>query len=175
MLDFARIEQGRKRWHFEAIDPGALIIETLGLMEPLAGEKSIKLVSHTPFPCFEVRADPIAIQQALVNLLDNAIKFSPARTEVGITLGGDESAAIWQVEITDQGPGIPVSEHQRIFEKFHRLGSELRRETQGTGIGLSLVKAIAEAHGGRVTVAEAAGQGSVFTLALPRMPVVPDP
>ena len=161
VLDFARIEQGRKSWHFEMSDLSALVSETLSLMEPLAAEKGITLVA-SPFPAVEAEVDPGAIQQALVNLLDNAIKFSPAVSQVEITLR--EVSPNWEIQITDHGPGIPPAEHQRIFQKFHRLGSELRRETQGTGIGLSLVKAVAEAHGGRVLLTSAAGQGSSFTL-----------
>jgi len=130
-------------------------------MEPLAEEKSISLICPKPLPSLEANVDPGAIQQALVNLLDNALKFSPAGLQVEISLRGDE--AQWEIQITDQGPGIPAAEQQRIFEKFYRLGSELRRETQGTGIGLSLVKAVAEAHGGRVSV-ESAGKGSVFKI-----------
>lgn len=160
VLDFARIEQGRKQWHFEECDLAAVVTETLSLMEPLAAEKYITLVSSS-FPSVVADVDPGAIQQALVNLLDNAIKFSPAGSSVEIILRGDDA---WEIQITDQGPGIPAAEHARIFEKFHRLGSELRRETQGTGIGLSLVKAVAEAHGGRVTLASAPGEGAVFTL-----------
>jgi signal transduction histidine kinase len=69
--------------------------------------------------------------------------------------------------VADQGPGIPAAEHERIFERFYRRGSELRRETQGIGIGLSLVKHIAEAHGGRVRVQSQVGRGSRFTIELP--------
>ncbi|MBK1818369.1 HAMP domain-containing histidine kinase [Luteolibacter yonseiensis] len=173
VLDFARIEQGRKRWHFETIDPAALLAETVNLMGRLAAEKSIELVPAEPPPPFEVRADPAAIQQALVNLLDNAIKFSPPGGRIEIILKAGDTQPTWSIEVADQGPGIPASEHQRIFEKFHRLGNELRRETQGTGIGLSLVKAIAEAHGGQVMV-ESVGQGSTFVLTFPRSPPVPD-
>jgi signal transduction histidine kinase len=169
VLDFARIEQGRKSWHFEECDLAAVITETVNLMEPLAAGKSITLVFPKPLPSLQTKVDPGAIQQALVNLLDNAIKFSPAGSQVGIMLA--ESPGNWEIQITDQGPGIPPAEHVRIFEKFHRLGSELRRETQGTGIGLSLVKAVAEAHGGRVVLASAPGKGSVFTLIGPIRPI----
>ena len=164
VLDFARIEQGRKNWHFEPTDLGALLTETLGIMEPLVVEKNIALVSQS-FPSVEANLDPGAIQQALVNLLDNAIKFSPTGSRVEIALG--ENGSNWEIRIADQGPGIPAAEHERVFQKFHRLGSELRRETQGTGIGLSLVKAVAEAHGGRVVLTSAQGQGCSFILSSP--------
>jgi signal transduction histidine kinase len=75
--------------------------------------------------------------------------------------------ACWRVAVQDQGPGIPPSEHERIFERFYRLGSELRRDTPGVGIGLSIVKHIVEAHRGRVTVESAPGQGSQFTMEFP--------
>jgi signal transduction histidine kinase len=164
VLDFARIEQGRKSWHFEPTDLGALLTETLGIMEPLAAEKNITLVSQL-LPAVEANVDPGAIQQALVNLLDNAIKFSPAGSRVEISLR--ENGSNWEIEVADQGAGIPAPEHERVFQKFHRLGSELRRETQGTGIGLSLVKAVAEAHGGHVVLTSAPGQGSSFILSSP--------
>ena len=72
------------------------------------------------------------------------------------------------ITITDQGPGIPKREQQNIFNRFHRLGNELRRETQGTGIGLSIVKHIAEAHKGTISIDSTPPNGSTFTLTLPR-------
>jgi len=76
--------------------------------------------------------------------------------------------AVVRLWVIDQGPGIPADEHGKIFDLFYRYGSELRRETEGTGIGLSIVKHVAEAHGGRVIVESAVGQGSRFGLELPR-------
>ncbi|MES2660526.1 MAG: HAMP domain-containing sensor histidine kinase [Verrucomicrobiota bacterium] len=167
VLDFARIEQGRKQWHFEGCDLALLVAETLSLMEPLAAERRIRIVTAEPQPPLEVTVDPGAIRQALVNLLDNAIKFSPQDSTVEIQLQHNNET--WQIAISDQGPGIPTAEHERIFERFHRLGSELRRETQGTGIGLSLVKAVAEAHGGKISLTSNP-EGSVFTLMGPILP-----
>ena len=165
VLDHARIEQGRRVWRMEPCDLTALTADTLRIMEPLAREKSITLSSD--LKPVEATVDSGAIQQALVNLLDNAVKFSPHGSTIETRISINEETGRWELSVRDQGPGIPAAEHARIFERFHRLGSELRRETQGTGIGLSLVKAIAEAHGGSIVLTSTAGQGSTFTLAIP--------
>ena len=111
--------------------------------------------------------DAQAIQQALVNLLDNAIKHSPGDGIVTVRVSLNPQLSILLLSVADQGPGIPEAEHEKIFERFYRRGSELRRETPGVGIGLSIVKHIAEAHGGRVIVESASGQGSRFTIEVP--------
>jgi two-component system phosphate regulon sensor histidine kinase PhoR len=102
----------------------------------------------------------------MVNLLDNAIKHSPADAEVRVEV--EMLPAFVRFWVADTGPGIPAEEHQKIFDLFYRYGSELRRETEGVGIGLSIVKHVAEAHGGRVLVESAVGCGSRFGLELPR-------
>lgn len=170
VLDFARIEQGRKQWHFEDSNLVELVVETVSLMEPLAAEKAIVLTTTLPDAGVDATVDPVAIQQALVNLLDNALKFSPAGSRVAVELAAGDVDSTWELRVTDEGPGIPVAEHQRIFEKFYRIGSELRRETQGTGIGLSLVKAIADAHGGNVRVFSPNEGGSRFIFSAPCSP-----
>ena len=190
VLDFARIEQGRKQYDFEPTDLGALVEATVKLMEPMALERGVKLEARMPeagCPMPEAVVDGRAMQQALVNLLDNALKHSPTGGRVEVELGGGQmpdpgcpmpdsdphpsGIRRWApgifLSVTDHGPGIPAAEHQRIFERFHRLGSELRRETQGVGIGLSIVKHIVEAHGGQVRVESEVGKGSRFTLELP--------
>ena len=91
-------------------------------------------------------------------------KHSPKEGIVTIGLERSQGMLLW---VEDKGEGIPPEEHEKIFERFYRRGSELRRETQGVGIGLSLVKHIVEAHGGRVAVRSAPGQGSRFTIVLP--------
>jgi len=170
VLDFARIEQGRKQYEFELVNLDALMGQTVTLLEPYAAEKGVRLERAPGVPAApgELVADGRALQQALVNLLDNAIKHSPrsgaVRTGFAVTPAG---AQLW---VEDDGPGIPAAEQARIFERFYRRGSELRRETQGVGIGLSIVKHIVEAHGGRVTVASVPGCGSRFTLELPAYP-----
>jgi signal transduction histidine kinase len=112
------------------------------------------------------------VEQTLVNLLDNAIKHSPAGScvKAGIEIANAGTIRVW---VEDQGEGIPAEAQAQIFELFYRHsrhgrhGTELRRETTGVGIGLSIVKHVAEAHGGRVLVASTVGQGSRFALELP--------
>jgi len=168
ILDFSRIERGSKKYEFEPADLGALAEDTVRLMRPCSNERQVELdmrkngaVGAEPFAC-----DGLALQQALINLIDNAVKHSPPGSRVAVGLDGDSTGVRLWVE--DSGPGIPPEEHGKIFERFYRRGSELRRETQGIGIGLTIVKHIVEAHGGRVTVRSAPGQGSRFTMELPR-------
>ena len=191
VLDFSRIEQGRKQYELEPTNVVALTESTVKLMEPYAAEKGVRLEFHSELrtPNSELVLDGRAIQQALINLIDNAIKHSPKgeTVTVGIESGAGVSpagralqreqpadgpatrtgATLVLLYVSDHGPGIPRAEHEKIFERFYRRGSELRRETQGVGIGLSIVKHIVEAHGGRMRVQSEPGQGSRFTIELP--------
>jgi signal transduction histidine kinase len=189
VLDFSRIEQGRKQFEFEPTDILALTTQTVKLMQAYAVERQVDLAlsvaSNLESSKPQISADGKAVQQALINLIDNAVKHSPKGQTVTVGLqlcggklqtqhsdsaaeGGKSSdrqrLALW---VEDQGEGIPHEEHAKIFERFYRLGSELRRETQGVGIGLSIVKHVVEAHGGRVLVDSAVGKGSRFTIELP--------
>jgi signal transduction histidine kinase len=169
VLDFSRIDQGRKQYTFEPVEVAAVARQAVAMMEPCAAEREVRLTFAEPAEGaanLQARWDAHAIEQSLVNLIDNAIKHSPAGAEVkvSIELAGGAAVRIW---VEDHGEGIPKEEQARIFDLFYRHGSELRRETQGAGIGLSIVKHVAEAHGGRVIVESALGAGSRFALELP--------
>jgi signal transduction histidine kinase len=181
VLDFSRIEQGRKEYEFEPTDVAALAEQTVRLMNTYADERQIRIMFQVKGGPLPVEMDGKAIQQALVNLIDNAIKHSVSGSTITVGLDFENAAApqtghstdapsatprvhLW---VEDHGEGIPPEEHERIFERFYRLGSELRRETQGVGIGLSIVKHIVESHDGKIIVRSAPGQGSRFTIVLP--------
>jgi signal transduction histidine kinase len=168
VLDFSRIDRGRRQYTFERADVQALVVETADVMRAYAEQRQVKLVC-APLPAGTTaslpRVDRAALQQALVNLVDNAIKHSPGGAEVVVGLEVDRGDVRLSVE--DHGPGIPIDEQERIFEPFYRVESGLRRETQGVGIGLSIVRHVAEAHGGRVVVRSSPGQGSRFGIELP--------
>jgi signal transduction histidine kinase len=169
VLDFSRIDQNRKVYEFCPADLRAVCQAALSTIGPVAAENGVKLEFREDHPAgTSIAGDALALQQAIVNLLDNAVKHSPKGEPVTLSLTVDDKKA--RIAITDRGCGIPPGEHQRIFERFYRLGSELRRETQGVGIGLSIVKHTVEAHGGTVQVQSAPGQGAIFIIQIPRRP-----
>jgi signal transduction histidine kinase len=167
VLDFARIEQGRKVYVFAETDIVALVGDAVKLMQPQAQARGLRLETKLPTLPQAPSVNAPALQQAVINLLDNAIKFSPEQTIIQISLSEDAVAKTWTLSVQDQGPGVPKHEQRRIFEKFYRLGNELRRESTGTGIGLALVKHITEAHGGKVVLQSGVGEGSLFQLVFP--------
>jgi len=170
VLDWSRIERGRREYEPRPTDLPALVSETARILEPQFAPRRVRLVLRLPEPAPDsasdlVDADPDAVQQCLVNLLDNALKHAPEDSEVVLAL--ERGADAWALSVADSGPGIPESEHRRIFDRFHRLGSELRRETEGIGIGLSIVKHIVEGHRGTVRVESHPGRGARFVVTLP--------
>jgi len=143
----------------------ALLERIVMLLEPVAGQRGIRLVL-TPasgLPAFF--ADSDLLGRAAENLLSNAIKYSPDNTEVKVSAARDgDSVAI---SVADQGHGIPEADLTRVFEKFYRVPRVEDAGVPGTGLGLALVREIAELHGGTVTVASKINQGSTFTLRIP--------
>jgi two-component system, OmpR family, phosphate regulon sensor histidine kinase PhoR len=171
VLDFARISQDRKHYHFVPCDPADLLAEALRPMRPLAAKRSITLTeSIAPLPQTPL-ADAGAMQQSLINLVDNALKFSPAHSTVRVIVRPHGDG--WELCVEDEGPGIPAGEEERIFERFYRAGTELRRETPGAGIGLSLVQHTAHGHGGTAYATNRPEGGARAGLRLPFSPPPP--
>jgi len=166
ILDFARIESGQKEYRFARADVREVVDEAL---EACAGrvEQSGHLFRLVPpeQPLPPVALDPDALALALTNLLDNAIKYSEKGQEILLRLGQEEDAVT--VSVTDHGIGIPREEHEKIFEKFYRVSTGMVHDVKGSGLGLSIVKHIVEAHHGRITVESEPGRGSTFTIRLP--------
>jgi signal transduction histidine kinase len=131
--------------------------------------RSEKHVFTTDFPPDfpSIRGDREKLRQALSNLVDNAIKYSP---EGGtILIGGTAEPDHVTLYVRDEGIGVPREEHGRVFERFHRVDTRLSRATQGVGLGLYICRVIVEAHGGRIWVESSGpGQGSTFYIRLPR-------
>ena len=165
VLDFSRIEDGRKTYQFEPVDLNDLVSESAFLMEPHAAKAEVRILTETaprPVLTSAARSD---LLQALINLIDNALKFSPMDGTVQV--GCTRKNGACEISVCDEGPGIPRSEQQHIFERFYRVGSEERRRTQGVGIGLSIVQHVVDAHQGAVRVESEVGKGCRFVMTLP--------
>lgn len=142
LLRIAEIERARRKAGFSSFDLAAVVRDTAETYLPVAEDKGVRLTVEAAQPV-EVSGDQDLLTEALVNLLDNAVKFTPSGGQVSITLGGGPDRPI--VRVTDSGPGIPKEEREAVFRRFYR--GEKSRSTRGTGLGLSLVAAIAKVHG----------------------------
>ena len=116
-------------------------------------------------PLPDLHVDTNAMDRAIANLLDNAVKYSDDGSVITIRLSRRDDKIV--LSVSDRGIGIPSDEHERIFDRFHRVGTGLVHDVKGTGLGLSLVQHIARAHGGEVTVVSELGRGSTFSIHLP--------
>lgn len=165
ILDFSRIEAGRKEYDFRETDIAELVRNTLDSYRYQIEQQGFALEEHIDASIPPVRVDREAIARALVNLVNNALKYSDRDKFLGVKLY--RANADLKLEVVDRGIGIDRNEQTRIFEKFYRTGDPLVHNTKGSGLGLSLVQHITHAHGGHVEVDSAPGRGSKFTLTLP--------
>jgi heavy metal sensor kinase len=164
LLTLARAEAGEASLRLEAVDLSGLARDVVGHLGVLAEERRQSLEADTDGPVLAL-GDRTALRQAVVNLVDNAIKYSPDSTF--ITLATGQRGRTVFLEVRDEGPGLGEDDQQRIFERFYRVDKSRSRQMGGTGLGLSLVRWTAEAHHGRVELDSALGRGSTFRLVLP--------
>jgi signal transduction histidine kinase len=164
LLTLARAEAGEARLRVEPVDLSLLVSEVAERLSVLAEERRQTLETRSDGPVV-VRGDRPALRQALVNLVDNAIKYSGEGTRVVVLTGQRPGHAF--VEVRDEGSGIASEHLERVFERFYRVDKSRSREMGGTGLGLSLVKWAAEAHAGKVELESEEGRGSTFRLVLP--------
>lgn len=164
ILDFSRQERGARKYASIALDLRRVVEDGLEMFRAASDSSRFALsVSLENVP--SIQGDAPALQQALMNLLDNAVKYSPPDSAIEVTLGVSEAKALLRVR--DHGYGIPENERQRIFEEFYRVESGNNHNTVGSGLGLALVRRTVEAHQGRVYVDSEIGKGSTFTIELP--------
>jgi signal transduction histidine kinase len=173
-LDLQRIESGQPNYHLTGVDLAVILRKGISLFSNATERHTFQVQVPDELP--QVYADANRLHQVLINLLSNAVKFSPqgGTITVGARTEGQE-VAVW---VADQGIGIASEEFPKIFERFFRIDNRDTRHIGGTGLGLTLVKEIIAAHGGRVWVESALGQGSTFFFALPvseKSQTSPDP
>jgi signal transduction histidine kinase len=165
ILTFSRVEAGREEARLARVDLAELAREAGTLIEPLAVRKGLRIVCDVP-ERLEAHTDGAKVRQILLNLLSNSIKFTE-RGEIGLEL--DEDGGYARLRVTDTGIGIDPEHLGAIFEPFSQIGRTGPARTEGgTGLGLTVSKSLAELLGGEITVASVPGQGSTFTVRLPR-------
>jgi signal transduction histidine kinase len=163
VLDTSRIDAGTFSFRFMDVDVGELIRDSVATVELSSDEVGLRADVQEGLPT--VRGDPERLRQVLMNLIDNAIKYSPAGDEVEVRAYAEDGRRRLRVDVRDHGPGIAREDQRLIFEKFGRVTTGNARP--GTGLGLFIARSIAEAHGGTLEVSSAPDQGSTFTLDLP--------
>jgi CheY-like chemotaxis protein len=142
-------------------------ISSLSFVKQLALKKRIKISRDFDDTSINMQGDNLRLKQMLVNLLGNAIKFTPENGEIGLTVKGDSAQEVVYFTVWDTGIGIAKSDMKKLFQSFVQLDSGLARHYEGTGLGLALVRRLAEMHGGSVSVESEVNKGSRFTVSLP--------
>ena len=165
ILDFARLEAGQRVFKFSDVDLVEVVRETLDSYRLRLEDQGFSLAVDLPDHLPAVRGEANAIAQCLLNLLDNAMKYSRTRKEIRVAAAARNDEVT--ISVSDRGIGISPRDLRRVFEKFVRLETGLVHDVKGAGLGLSLVDQIVRAHGGRVEVSSALGEGSTFTLVFP--------
>ena len=176
VLDFSRLDRGEKKYHFAPCDLASVVSETVATYRPHLEPAGFTLALEVPpTPAF-VNGDRDALAQVLVNLLSNAEKYSGQRKEIRVEVRPSaKSPGNLEVRVLDRGLGVPAGARERIFEQFYRAHDSLSSGIQGSGLGLTLARQIARAHGGDVTCEPRDDGGSCFVLRVPSHPATPAP
>jgi signal transduction histidine kinase len=166
LLDLSKIEEGKIEFDAGRVSLGGLLHEVMETVKPMAAEKPVLLEVDVPDPSVLVWADRDKVTQVLMNLIGNAIKFTPPQGRVTVSASKDSTE--WaQVSVNDSGPGISAEECQKIFQKFYQVSEGGGPKPKGTGLGLAISRSLVELHGGRIWVESEEGRGSTFSFTLP--------
>jgi signal transduction histidine kinase len=166
LLDLSKIESGKIAMKSSRVSLGGLLHEVVETLRPIAVEKAIALHATIPEPSIMVWADRDKINQVLMNLIGNAIKFTADSGTVTVSAARNGKEGV-QVSVSDTGPGIAPKEREKIFDKFYQVGEVDGVKPKGTGLGLAICKALVELHGGRIWVESDPDRGSTFSFTLP--------
>lgn len=167
LLDISRIESGRLKLAFEALDLASIVDREIESLRSLLEEKSIPVIIDIKEDLPQVKADSQKLGQIISNLLSNAIKYSPEGSFVRISASQIGKNVI--VKVVDAGIGIPAEEHGKVFQRFYRSADDNVRSTKGTGLGLAITRFLVEMHGGKIWVESERGKGSTFSFSIPAM------
>jgi signal transduction histidine kinase len=167
VLDFSKIERGQKQYRMADVNVSEVVRSALNTLKYSLEEQGFTLEADIE-PGVKAAADADALEQAVLNLVDNAVKYSHRNRWVRIGLSSRDDLVY--LRVTDRGIGIPEGEHERIFEKFYRSRAVNEEDAGGAGLGLTVVQHIVAAHGGRIEVESTVGEGSSFTIVLPGLP-----
>jgi signal transduction histidine kinase/ligand-binding sensor domain-containing protein len=178
LLDLSKIEAGRMELRAEPLDPGQVIAEVRELMRGVSSEKRVQIDLDMAPQLPSITTDPAKLRQVLLNLLSNAVKFSSLDSTVTVrarpVFAGEEPLGEdgVRIDVVDRGVGIAEQHREMIFEEFRQVESDLARSSEGTGLGLALVRRLLDLQGGMIRLESAVGSGSTFTVFLPRTPPV---
>jgi signal transduction histidine kinase len=165
ILDFSKIEAGRKEYQFVESDVAEVVVEVLKSYDYQISSAGFEMTTDIDADLPPAAIDRDAISQALLNLVNNAVKYSDDTKKISVRVRRRDGDVA--IEVADHGIGIPRSEQEKIFEKFYRVSTGLVHDTKGSGLGLALVKHIVEAHKGKIQLESAPGRGSRFTILIP--------